>query len=118
MFVEFFFELKRQKIPVTIREFLVFLESLEGDFINKSIHDFYILSRISLVKDEKYFDQFDQPEGSTLRDYRDLIVKQLFFRKKYRCPPKDYLYRRSRILFAPDTCVNNPIWLKAFYLLI
>ncbi|MBB43044.1 MAG: hypothetical protein CMM44_04685 [Rhodospirillaceae bacterium] len=64
MFVEFFFELKRQKIPVTIREFLVFLESLEGDFINKSIDDFYILSRISLVKDEKYFDQFDQIFGA------------------------------------------------------
>jgi len=63
MFVEFFYELKRHKIPVTIREFLMFLETLNCDVANKSVNDFYILSRACLVKDEKYFDQFDQIFG-------------------------------------------------------
>lgn len=64
MFVDFFYELKDAKIPVTIREYLMMLEAMESGVAGGSVDDFYFLARSALVKDEKYFDRFDQVFGS------------------------------------------------------
>ncbi len=60
MFIPFFLSLKQAKIPVTLREYLVLLESLEHGLVTYDVEGFYYLSRASLVKDERYFDRFDQ----------------------------------------------------------
>lgn len=59
MFVDFFYQLRDARIPVTIREFLTFLEALDKGVSQGSIDEFYYLSRASLVKDERFFDTFD-----------------------------------------------------------
>ena len=59
MFVDFFYQLRDARIPVTIREFLTFLEALEKGVAQGSIDEFYYLSRSALVKDERWFDTFD-----------------------------------------------------------
>jgi uncharacterized protein with von Willebrand factor type A (vWA) domain len=59
MFVDFFFELKKAGIPTTIREYLVLMEAMEKNVAERSIEEFYYLSRAALVKDERYFDRFD-----------------------------------------------------------
>ena len=59
MFVDFFYQLRGARIPVTIREFLMFLEALEKGVAQGSIDEFYYLSRATLVKDERLFDTFD-----------------------------------------------------------
>ena len=60
MLINFFFELHEGKVPVTIREFLDLLRALKEKVIYADIDRFYHLSRLCLVKDEKYFDKFDQ----------------------------------------------------------
>ena len=60
MFLTFFAELRAAKVPASLREYLTLLEALEGDLADKSVEEFYYLSRASLVKDERHFDRFDQ----------------------------------------------------------
>lgn len=59
MFLDFFLLLKKDGIPVTIREYLTFLEALDEGIAEYSVDDFYYLSRTSLVKHEHHLDRFD-----------------------------------------------------------
>ena len=59
MFVQFFYNLKEARIPVTIREFLTFLDALDKGVARANIDEFYYLARAALVKDERFFDTFD-----------------------------------------------------------
>jgi uncharacterized protein with von Willebrand factor type A (vWA) domain len=67
MFVDFFYELRNMKIPVTIREYLMLLEAMEKGVCGANVDDFYYLARSALVKDERNFDRFDQAFGSFFR---------------------------------------------------
>lgn len=62
MFIPFFYALKQQKIPVTTGELLDFIKVVKT--VSEKNHylssdDFYHLARNCLVKDLKYYDQFD-----------------------------------------------------------
>ena len=59
MFLDFFFKLKNARIPVSLNEFFIFLESLKFDFVEYDINKFYYLARTSLIKDERLIDRFD-----------------------------------------------------------
>ena len=60
MFLKFFNELREQKVPVTLREYLTLLEAMDKDVIGMDVEDFYYLSRAALVKDERNLDKFDR----------------------------------------------------------
>jgi uncharacterized protein with von Willebrand factor type A (vWA) domain len=60
MFMRFFTELRQAKVPVTLKEYLMLMEALDRSVIDRSVDDFYYLSRAVLVKDEKNIDRFDQ----------------------------------------------------------
>ncbi|MDO9337317.1 MAG: VWA domain-containing protein [Caulobacter sp.] len=60
MFMTFFSELRQAKVPVTLKEYLVLMEALDKSVINRSVEEFYFLSRATLVKDEKNLDKFDR----------------------------------------------------------
>jgi uncharacterized protein len=60
MFLTFFTELRAAKVPVSFREYLALLEALDQDLADKSVEEFYYLSRTCLVKDERHFDKFDR----------------------------------------------------------
>ena len=59
MFLNFFLKLKDSKIPVSLNEFFIFLKALEKNFVQYDMDKFYYLSRTCLVKDERFFDQYD-----------------------------------------------------------
>jgi uncharacterized protein with von Willebrand factor type A (vWA) domain len=63
MLIRFFLELKDAQIPVSIREYLTLLEALKKEVIRPSMDEFYQLSKITLVKDERHFDKFDRVFG-------------------------------------------------------
>ncbi|HMM13740.1 MAG TPA: VWA domain-containing protein [Parvibaculum sp.] len=67
MFVHFFHELKKANIPVSLREYLMLLEAMDADVIDRKVEDFYYLSRSSLVKDERNLDKFDQVFGHVFK---------------------------------------------------
>ena len=60
MLTEFYFTLRKHGLKTSITEYLTLLEALERGVIWGSIDDFYQLSRVMLVKDERYFDRFDR----------------------------------------------------------
>jgi uncharacterized protein with von Willebrand factor type A (vWA) domain len=67
MFRTFFKELRDAKIPVTLKEYLTLLEALEAGCAERSVEDFYYLSRAALVKDERHMDRFDQVFGHVFK---------------------------------------------------
>jgi len=56
---DFFFTVRKAGVPASVKEFLTLLEGLDKGVIYGSVDDFYTLSRLTLVKDEAYFDRFD-----------------------------------------------------------
>jgi uncharacterized protein len=60
MLVRFFTDLREGGVPVTLPEFLGLLEALEARVAEFSPEEFYYLSRMALVKDERHFDRFDR----------------------------------------------------------
>ena len=60
MLIGFFEEVRRHKVPATIKELLDLLGALQKNIAFASLDDFYFLSRLCLVKDEKNFDKFDR----------------------------------------------------------
>lgn len=60
MLINFFLRLKNAKIPVTLIEFLTFIEALQQHLAFGSVEEFYFLARLCLVKDETHFDKFDR----------------------------------------------------------
>lgn len=59
MFLDFFLLLKNDGIPVTLKEYLVFLEALDNDVVGYDVTDFYYLCRSSMIKHEQHLDRFD-----------------------------------------------------------
>ncbi|SFG17583.1 hypothetical protein SAMN04488020_101407 [Palleronia marisminoris] len=60
MFLPFFEELRRHRVPATLREFLDFLSVVKAGLATYDVDAFYYLARTSLVKDEAHIDRFDQ----------------------------------------------------------
>ena len=81
MFLDFFLKLRDSKIPVTLREYLSFLEGFQLDIVQFDINKFYYLARTSLVKDEKLIDRFDIVFGNYFNSLEQIeiddVLKQL-----------------------------------------
>jgi uncharacterized protein with von Willebrand factor type A (vWA) domain len=76
MLISFFQALKRAGIPISIKELLDLILALKNHLAFANTDEFYFLSRTILVKDEKYFDRFDQAFGyyySDLESLEDII---------------------------------------------
>jgi uncharacterized protein with von Willebrand factor type A (vWA) domain len=73
MFLQFFTALRDAEVPVTLREYLTLMEALDKDLAEKSVDDFYYLSRALLVKDERNLDRFDRVFGATFRGLESLL---------------------------------------------
>jgi uncharacterized protein with von Willebrand factor type A (vWA) domain len=60
MLIDFFYTLREARLPVSVKEYLTLIEALRERVIAPSLDEFYYLARLTLVKDERYFDKFDQ----------------------------------------------------------
>ncbi len=67
MLLTFFTNLRQAKVPVTLREYLTLLQALDADLADRSVEQFYYLSRACLVKDERNLDKFDRVFSSTFK---------------------------------------------------
>ena len=63
MFLPFFESLRAARVPVSLREFLTFLEAVKAGLVTYDAEGFYYLARSSFVKDEKHLDKFDRIFG-------------------------------------------------------
>ena len=60
MFLPFFEQLRKHRVPVSMREFLAFLDGMSAGLATYDVEAFYYLARVSMVKDERNIDKFDQ----------------------------------------------------------
>ncbi|MGB3129652.1 MAG: VWA containing CoxE family protein, partial [Dehalococcoidia bacterium] len=58
MFTDFFYVLRKRKVPVSITEWMTLMEALAKGYIT-TLDEFYFLARAILVKSEAYFDHYD-----------------------------------------------------------
>ena len=72
MLINFFMELKKTRIPVSITKLMHLLEVLKARLVYADIDEFYYLSRMTLVKDERHYDKFDRDFSTYFKGLEDL----------------------------------------------
>ncbi|MGB5976817.1 MAG: VWA domain-containing protein, partial [Cyclobacteriaceae bacterium] len=78
MFLTFFLYLKREGLPVTLREYLDLLEALDQGMAGQDTEAFYYLCRTVLIKHEEHLDRFDVlfgqffGEGEVKEEHREI----------------------------------------------
>ncbi|MEJ6402252.1 vWA domain-containing protein [Yoonia sp. 2307UL14-13] len=65
MFLPFFDNLRGAGVPVSLREFLSFLEGMKAGLATYDVEAFYFLARTVMVKDERHLDKFDRAFTAT-----------------------------------------------------
>ena len=89
MLINFFLALKKARIPVSITELLHLLEVLKLRLVYANMNEFYYLSRMSLVKDERHYDKFDRAFGAYFKGLEDLsgmmasLIPDEFLRREF-----------------------------------
>jgi uncharacterized protein with von Willebrand factor type A (vWA) domain len=59
MFVDFFYELRKRKVPVATQEWMTLMRAMELGLHESSLDGFYHLARVVCVKDLAHYDAFD-----------------------------------------------------------
>ena len=72
MLINFFMELKKARIPVSITELLQLIEVVKARLVYADIDEFYYLSRMTMVKDERHYDKFDRAFSAYFKGLEDL----------------------------------------------
>ncbi|QDQ28691.1 VWA domain-containing protein [Chitinimonas arctica] len=75
MLIDFFYQLRDARLPVSVKELLSLLEALDARVVSGNLDEFYYLSRAILIKDEKYFDRYDQVFGQYFKGVESLLEK-------------------------------------------
>ena len=77
MFLRFFEIMRTTGIPVTLREYLGFLEGMAADLVTYDINGFYYFARTAMVKDERHLDRFDRAFAQTFRGLETITPDQV-----------------------------------------
>ena len=81
MFVDFFHALRQGGVPVSVREYLTLLETLQAGLPQQqTLENFYYLARTCWVKDERNFDKFDRVFSSVFKGIEsqdNTLVKEI-----------------------------------------
>ncbi len=96
MLINFFMTLKQERLPVSFTELFSLLECLKQNVIFANVEDFYYLSRLCFVKDEKHFDKFDIAFGKYFENVdalNDLAMYQI---------PDDWLRKQMESMLSDE----------------
>ena len=74
MFLPFFDQLRRHGVPVSLREFLAFLEGMKAGLATYDVEAFYYLARVSMVKDERNIDKFDRAFAAAFKGLENISL--------------------------------------------
>lgn len=77
MFLPFFDSLRKTGIPVSMREFLSFLEAMQAGLSTYDIDAFYFLARATMVKDERNLDKFDRAFAATFKGLEKISTAEV-----------------------------------------
>ncbi|MCP4120498.1 MAG: VWA domain-containing protein [Bacteroidetes bacterium] len=96
MFLDFFLLLKKDGLPVSIREYLDLLEGMDKSVAGTSVEDFYFLCKTALIKHEQYLDRFDVLFGKFFKDigsFREMDAGEI---------PKDWIENQLSRAFTEE----------------
>jgi len=99
MFLQFFTNLRDAKIPVSLREFLSFLEAMDAALVLYDIDGFYYLSRAIMVKDERNLDKFDQAFSATFSGLENMTVEDIMNAVDV---PEDWIRKLAEKTLSPE----------------
>ena len=77
MFLPFFENLRKAGIPVSLREYLSFLEGMKAGLATYDVEAFYYLARVSMVKDERNLDKFDRAFAASFKGLEEIGFEQV-----------------------------------------
>ncbi|MBD3677061.1 MAG: VWA domain-containing protein [Rhodobacteraceae bacterium] len=77
MFLTFFENLRRIGIPVSLREYLGFLEGMRAGLVTYDVEGFYYLARTVMVKDERNLDRFDRAFAESFAGMEQISLEQV-----------------------------------------
>ncbi len=77
MFLPFFQTLREEGVPVSLREFLTFLEAMAAGIVIYDPEGFYHLARMCMVKDERHIDRFDRAFARAFSGLERISVDQV-----------------------------------------
>ena len=77
MFRPFLDSLRRQGVPVSLREYLDLLAGLSAGVTGANVDDFYHFARTALVKDERHIDRFDRAFAESFAGIEQIPVEAL-----------------------------------------
>ncbi|MFP4326793.1 MAG: vWA domain-containing protein [Paracoccaceae bacterium] len=77
MFLPFFENLRKGGVPVTLREYLTFLEAMRANLVTYDVEGFYYLSRAAMVKDERNLDRFDRAFAASFKGLEEIRLEDV-----------------------------------------
>ena len=77
MFLNFFQSLRDHAVPVSLREFLAFLEGVQAGLVTYDVEGFYYLARMTMVKDERHLDRFDRAFAQSFQGMEALTLEKV-----------------------------------------
>jgi uncharacterized protein with von Willebrand factor type A (vWA) domain len=77
VFLPFFDNLRNGGIPVSLREYLSFLEGVKRGLVTYDIEAFYYLARTAMVKDERNIDKFDRAFSATFKGLEAITSEEM-----------------------------------------
>ncbi len=88
MFQPFFEHLRAAGLPVSLREYLAFLEAMKAGLVTYDVEGFYFLARTAMVKDERHLDRFDRAFAAAFEGLESAGLAELIERVDL---PEDWL---------------------------
>lgn len=81
MFLDLFYGLREEGVPVSMQEWRAFLQALEKGLHNSNLLRFYHLGRSCLIKSETFFDSYDRVFSRVFRgveeEFGDEVAEQI-----------------------------------------
>jgi uncharacterized protein len=77
VFLPFFETLRRTGVPVSLREYLTFLEGMAAGLATYDADGFYYLARTVMVKDERHLDRFDRAFAESFKGLEDIPAQDV-----------------------------------------
>ena len=77
MFLPFFENLRNAGLPVSLREYLTFLEGMTANLVTYDVEGFYYLARAAMVKDERLIDRFDRAFAASFEGLEKISAAQV-----------------------------------------
>ncbi len=77
MFQPFFDHLRSAGLPVSLREYLTFLEAMKRGLVTYDVEAFYYLARAAMVKDERHLDRFDRAFAAAFEGLENVSTAEL-----------------------------------------